>query len=443
MKESISYKKIWLIAYPIILGSIAQNIINVTDTAFLGRVGEVALGAGAIAGIFYLSLVTLAWGFGMGLQIIVARRYGEENFPQIGRVIDHGIYFLMGISVLVFLLYQFFGENFFRKVLDSEVITEESLKYIQVRIYGVFFAFINVAFRAFYVGIGKTKIISYTTLLMAFVNVGLDYILIFGHFGFKEYGITGAAIASLVAEAAALVYFIIYTFRRNYPKAYNLFYFKKFDKEIFNRVVKISSPTMIQSFVSIFGWFIFFLFVERMGERPLAISNISRSLYVVLMIPIMGFASASNTLVSYIIGKGQTKDVMKVIWRVSLLCVSSVLIIVSVGMIFPEQLIGLYSDDIGLIKDTVKTYYVISGSAITISIAFVLFQGVSGTGKTNVSLFIELIIIVIYLMATYIITHIENVQIHQVWYVEYMYAFFLALFSFLYLKFGKWKGSEV
>ena len=71
LKESITYKKIWIIAYPIILGTIAQNIINVTDTAFLGRVGEVALGASAIAGVFYLTLVTLGWGFGIGLQILL------------------------------------------------------------------------------------------------------------------------------------------------------------------------------------------------------------------------------------------------------------------------------------------------------------------------------------------------------------------------------------
>ncbi len=62
MKTQITYSDIWKIAYPIILGSIAQNLLNITDTAFLGRVGEVALGAGAIGGIYYLVVVMLAAG---------------------------------------------------------------------------------------------------------------------------------------------------------------------------------------------------------------------------------------------------------------------------------------------------------------------------------------------------------------------------------------------
>ena len=79
MDQKITYQKIWNIAWPIILGSVAQNIIAVTDTAFLGRVGEVALGASAIGGIFYLAITMLGWGFGIGTQIIVSRRFGERN----------------------------------------------------------------------------------------------------------------------------------------------------------------------------------------------------------------------------------------------------------------------------------------------------------------------------------------------------------------------------
>ena len=85
MNSKLSNKRIWTIAYPIILGSIAQNIISVTDTAFLGRVGEVALVAAAIGGIFYLAIIMLGWGFGIGTQIIVARRMGENRPGEVGK----------------------------------------------------------------------------------------------------------------------------------------------------------------------------------------------------------------------------------------------------------------------------------------------------------------------------------------------------------------------
>ncbi|MFA5418055.1 MAG: MATE family efflux transporter, partial [Bacteroidales bacterium] len=72
MKTVISYNRIWQVAYPIILGSIAQNLIVFTDTAFLGRVGDIALGASALGGLFYLAVVMLGFGFGTGIQIIIA-----------------------------------------------------------------------------------------------------------------------------------------------------------------------------------------------------------------------------------------------------------------------------------------------------------------------------------------------------------------------------------
>jgi len=71
LSEEISYKRIWSIAWPVILGSIAQNALNVVDTAFLARVGEVALGASAIGGLFYLTLAMIGFGLSLGSQIIM------------------------------------------------------------------------------------------------------------------------------------------------------------------------------------------------------------------------------------------------------------------------------------------------------------------------------------------------------------------------------------
>ena len=80
MKTKITNREIWGIALPIMLGNMAQTIINFTDTAFLGHLGVVALGASMLAGLFYLLFTTVALGFAIGIQIIVARRFGERNY---------------------------------------------------------------------------------------------------------------------------------------------------------------------------------------------------------------------------------------------------------------------------------------------------------------------------------------------------------------------------
>ena len=106
-KTKVTYSRIWQVAYPIILGSVAQNLIIFTDTAFLGRVGEIALGASAIGGLYYLAIIMLGYGFGIGAQIIIARRLGEGKLKEIGEVVVHSLVFLLLLSVVAFALIEY------------------------------------------------------------------------------------------------------------------------------------------------------------------------------------------------------------------------------------------------------------------------------------------------------------------------------------------------
>ena len=73
MKTKYTYKQIWTIAYPILISLIMEQMIGMTDTAFLGRVGEIELGASAIAGVYYLAIFMMAFGFSIGAQILIGR----------------------------------------------------------------------------------------------------------------------------------------------------------------------------------------------------------------------------------------------------------------------------------------------------------------------------------------------------------------------------------
>jgi Na+-driven multidrug efflux pump len=92
MNTSVTNKEIWRIAYPIMLGNLAQTIITFTDTAFLGHLGVVELGASMMAGLYYYVFTTLAMGFAVGIQIIIARRFGEKRYDRIGVVFEHGAF---------------------------------------------------------------------------------------------------------------------------------------------------------------------------------------------------------------------------------------------------------------------------------------------------------------------------------------------------------------
>ncbi len=88
LKTSISYRSIFLLALPIIISGISQNIVTVVDTAFLGALGIAELGAAGNMGILYLLMLTIGMGYTNGAQIIIARRNGESNFDKIDCIDD-------------------------------------------------------------------------------------------------------------------------------------------------------------------------------------------------------------------------------------------------------------------------------------------------------------------------------------------------------------------
>lgn len=443
MSLNISYNRIWSIAYPIILGSVAQNLINVTDTAFLGRVSEVALGASAIGGMFYLVFINLGLGFGTGAQIIIARRFGEGNKKMVGRTFDHALYFMLPLSILAFTVLFAFSADILRPLVSSDAIYTASIQFLDYRVFGIFFAFGQILFRSFYIGIARTQIITWSTLVMALVNIILDYALIFGNWGFPKMGIEGAALASVIAEGTAVAYLIINTQLKKHPLTFNFYQFKVWDKALFMRNYKLASPIMLQNFLSLGVWFVFFLFVEKLGEQALAISNIIRSIYIVLMIPIWGFASAANSMVSYLIGIRQLDKMMLLLRRILLMCVGGVLLFVFASVAWPRAILSIYSSDQALILKSIPVLITVNFSSITLAIGFVLFNGVLGTGKTNISFIIEMIVLTSYLGYVYTLTHYFNADIALVWTSELLYGVLLTTLSWLYLKKGNWAASKI
>ena len=146
--------------------------------------------------------------------------------------------------------------EYFKLFIPSPELYEEALKYMDNRHYGIIFVCFNYLFRSFYIGLSNTKVITFTTLLMASVNIFFDYALIFGKFGLPEMKIEGAATASVMAEISAFIFFIFYTLWRLPIRKYNMFSLPKFDVKLMKSTLKLSFPTMIQRLISFGVWFI-------------------------------------------------------------------------------------------------------------------------------------------------------------------------------------------
>ena len=254
-----SYKRILAIALPILVSVLMEQLIGMTDTAYLGRVGEVELGAAALGGIAYTVVFMLGLGFSIGVQIIIGRRNGEGAYTTIGSVFYHGLFFLLLLSLVLVVFVFFFGDRLMNSLISSPEIASASDIYLTWRMAGIPFAFITLVFRAFYIGTTNTRTLTLNSLVMVLSNVVFNYVLIFGKLGFPALGIQGAAIGSALAEIVSFLFFLVYTSRRIDCAKYALNAMPRFRFGILKNVFDLSVLIIIQNFLSLGTWFIFFL----------------------------------------------------------------------------------------------------------------------------------------------------------------------------------------
>lgn len=436
-------KQIWKVSYPIFLSLLAQNVINVTDTAFLGRVGEVELGASAMGGLYYICAFTIAFGFSTGSQIVMARRNGERNYTEVGPVMIQGVFFLFSLAAVLFLLSRLFVGDIMRLLISSDAILASTEEFLDWRVFGFFFSFVNVMFRALFISITRTKVLTLNAVLMAVTNVVLDYLLIFGHGGFPQMGVKGAAIASVIAEGVSIVFFLVYTRLTVDVRKYALNHVRSFDFGLLRRVLGISIFTMLQYFVAMTTWFMFFVAVERLGQRELAIANIVRSVYIVMLIPVNSLATSTNSLVSNAIGAGHIGQVIPIISKIARLSFYIMAVCVAAVCLMPEAILSVYTNDAALIADSVSSVYVVSVALLVCAVCNVVFNGVSGTGNTRSALIIEMGVLVFYALYVYVMGMRLHMPVYICFTVEIIYYTGLLIFSAIYLKKAAWQNKKI
>ena len=420
-----------------------EQMIGLTDTAFLGRVGEVELGASAIAIVYYMVMFMIGFGFSIGAQIIIGRRNGEGNFRDTGKVFWHGLYFVLGLSAVLITASELLTPCLMKLMVSSDAIHTAATSYVSWRLPGMVFAFATAMFRAFYVGTTQTKTLTFNAIVMVLSNIFFNWVLIFGHLGLPALGIKGAAIGSSLAELVSLIFFIVYTRRNCDTKKYGLDRAARFQLSELKGMMPVCTWTMIQHTISVSTWFIFFLYIEHLGERALAISNITRGASGIIWVVLQSFSSTCSTLVSNIIGEGKQDKVMSLVGRILKLSYGVIGVMIIIFCLFPEAIGHIYTDIPGLAKASAPALMVMACSYLCNTGGQVLFLAVSGTGNTKTAFRLELMTLAIYLVYCTTIIWWLKVDVAVCWSAEFIYGGILMIFSWIYLRSEKWKNRSI
>ena len=347
------------------------------------------------------------------------------------------------MAAVMFVVCYSFAPVILKRLVSSEHIYDAAMSYLNWRVFGFFFSFTAVMFRAFFLGTTQTKTLTLNSIVMVLSNVVFNYILIFGKFGFPVLGIAGAAIGSSLAELVSLIFFIIYTRNRIDIRKYGLDKIPGIRWNILKRMLNVSFWTMVQNFLSLSTWFLLFLYVEHLGERSLAITNIIRNVSGIMFMVMMAFASTCGSLVSNLIGAGNISCVPGTIRQHIRIAYAFVLPFAVFFALFPKLILGVYTDMPELQEAAIPSLWVLCSAYLFLVPANVYFQSVSGTGNTRTALALELITLVIYTCyITYIVAYLK-LDVAFAWTSEIVYSVGILVLCYFYMKKGKWSLKKI
>ena len=378
-------KQIWTIAYPILISLLMENMIGLTDTAFLGRVGEVELGASALGSVYYLVIFMLGFGFGIGAQILIARRNGEKAYALIGPLFQQGLLFLLSLATVMFVISHTFTPMVLRSLISSDEVYEAAVSYTNWRVFGFFFAFVAIMFRAFFVGITNTKTLTLNSIVMVLSNVVLNYVLVFGKLGLPAMGVAGAAWATVIGQFCGMAVGIGINHVKNHEVRLNFRRFRP-DWHSIKGIYQVGLPSIIMQSIGSVMTFGMNKILIAFTETAVSVFGVYFKLQSFVFMPVFGVTNALVPIVGYNYGARSSQRIQQAT-RLSLLMTTAIMALGTViFQVAPGPLLSLFSASDTMLSIGIPALRIISVSFCFAGVAIVFSSVFQALGDGMLSL---------------------------------------------------------
>jgi MATE family multidrug resistance protein len=314
-----SIKAISKLGLPLLFGQLAHFVHQIADSAMLGHYGKegLELGAMGIAGLFTWMLMTLLWPLSVGVQGLASRRFGRQQDQQIqdgeqinrsstswktGEVLDTGLIVAMiaaGFAWIISLL----APWILGVLVDSHEIRKLSLEYIGIMRWALIPNGMFIVLQGFSGAINQTKPVMISGLLSNIINVGLNWIFIFGNLGFPALGIRGAALGTGLSAVISALFMFLVAFRHRWPTNFGVFRYRSFSLKVAKGIVETGIAPCIQNFIALGIFLVYQTLIESYGPIYLAATHSMFAFFRLNKTIIGGFARSGSILAGNALGR--------------------------------------------------------------------------------------------------------------------------------------------
>jgi len=410
-------KQILVLLIPILITQLGMFSMVFFNTIMSGKYNSSDLAGVAIGSSIWNPVFTGISGIFLAVSPIAAQRFGEKKDNEVSSVVKHGIYLSVFTTIVVIFLGFLFLTPILEKMKLSATIEDTAYDYLVGLSFGILPLFIFNVLRSFIYALGKTRVIMIIMLLSLPINLFLNYVLIFGKFGFPELGGAGAGYATSITDWVflAMTLFIVKT--QEPFSAYPVFSdIKVFSWSHCKEILKIGVPMGLSVFFETSIFAVVTILISKFSVTTIAAYqsalNIVSFLY---MIPI-SISTALTVLVGYEVGARRYKDAKQYSWLGMAL---AILIAIGTGLLvvtFRHQVAGLYSNETAVINLTANFLIFALFFQISDAIQATAQAALRGYKDVNISFIMTLIAYwLICLPAGYLLAHFTSLGATGYW----------------------------
>ncbi|MCQ6279255.1 MATE family efflux transporter [Bacillus sp. EB600] len=349
LKEKI--KLIFIMLLPILITQLGMFSMVFFNTIMSGKYNSVDLAGVAIGSSIWNPVFTGLSGILLAVSPIVAQRFGEKKTKEISSVLAHGVYLAIAISFIVGILGYFLLNPLLDKMNLSSPVQQTAHDYLVGLAYGIFPLFLFNVLRSFIYGLGKTRVVMVILLISLPINLFLNYVLIFGKWGFPELGGAGAGYAASLTEwfFVGFTLYVIKSFKP-YTAYTSLSIFKVFSMKHFIEILKIGVPMGLSTFFETSMFAVVTILIAKYSVTTIAAFQAALNFVsFIYMIP-FSMGIALTVLVGFEVGAKRYSDAKIYSWLGVSLAVLIAIVFGGLVVLFRDEVSAFYSNEPAVIR---------------------------------------------------------------------------------------------
>ena len=419
-------------AVPMMISMLVQALYNIVDSIFVSRICEDALTAVSMAFPWQNIVISIAVGFGVGINALLSRALGQKNAERVNQVAVNGL-LLAGLSYLLVLVAGLIGiRAYMRTQTDIETIVNYGITYLNICILCSFGVFVEITFERFLQATGRTVYSMITQLTGAITNIILDPILIFGLLGFPKLGIAGAAWATVIGQCVGAVVAVMLNHFRN-PEVHLRLRHIRPNGRLMGEITAISIPSIIMSCISSLTCFVMNMILIAYSSTAVAVFGVYFKLQSFVFMPVFGLNNGMVPIIAYNYGAQKPERIHKTIRLGMVYAVAIMVIGLLVFQLIPKELLLMFDASDAMLEIGAPALRIMSLAFVFAGIGIVSGSSCQAFGYSVYSMLISIARQIVVLIPAAYLLSLTGV-LRSIWFAFPIAEIFSLILSLFFLR---------